>query len=312
MSDIIIVGGGVSGLAAAFELEKQGISYTLIEVKSRTGGHITTTQQNGFVMDGGTFAFARPDNWPLLDDLGLEDALFHMESPANRPLSAFRDGTQTLVDSLAARLTGRIIQRMAVTSLGITEDETGYNVCLENGLAMQAKGVIVAIPARYASRLFWTLQPDVATTLENYHYDEVTRVALGYTTENKPQKAPQSPPSVLFSALISTDHPSRVPQGGLLVQAAIRVPLSNTTPEKLVDSICTSMNWNQPDEILVREWGEADPLTITAAPPALLRINDLLPAGIQVAGGCYQFLPLPQRTESARATARKVLAAVNA
>ncbi|MEL6271653.1 MAG: FAD-dependent oxidoreductase [Chloroflexota bacterium] len=311
MTDIIIIGGGVSGLSAAFQLQQQGVDYTLIEVKARPGGHIITAHQDGFVMDGGTFAFARPDEWPLLNDLGLSDALFHLSSAANKPLAAFKHGTQTLTDTLQSKLTGRIIQRMAVTGLGVADDNSGYNVCLENGLAMQAKGVVVAIPARYAGRLFWKMQPQVAEALESYHYDDITRVALGYTEQNKPAKAPQSPPSVVFSSLNSTEHPARVPEGGMLIQAAIRVPLSSTTPEALVQSICTSMGWEQPSASFVREWGEADPLTITSPPAALRSINDLLPAGVGVAGGCYQFLPLPQRTEAARTVARNVLAAIN-
>ena len=42
MPDVIIIGGGLTGLSAAFELEKLGIAYTLIEVKGRLGSNIVS------------------------------------------------------------------------------------------------------------------------------------------------------------------------------------------------------------------------------------------------------------------------------
>jgi phytoene dehydrogenase-like protein len=309
-SEVIVIGGGVSGLSAAYELEKQGISYTLIEVKPRLGGHVISTQQNGFVMDGGAFAFPVMQSWQTLEQLGLEDSLYELESPYKRNLMAFKQGTQTLVDALEASLSNRIIKRMAVTSLGIAESG-GFYVCLENGLALQAKGIVVAIPAKYAERLFWSMQPDVSEALQNYHYDHVTRVALGFSAKNVPEQPPTSPPDVIFSELNSTNYPGRVPPGGLLVQAAVRVPLQNTTPEMLVQSICVDMGWKHPNAIFVNYWGESDPLTISAPSARLLQLNDMLPAGVQLVGGCYQPLALPQRTDSARDVTRNVLAALN-
>ncbi len=50
---IIIVGAGLSGLSAAFHLEKQGHHTTIIEASDRPGGRIKTDVVDGFRMDRG-------------------------------------------------------------------------------------------------------------------------------------------------------------------------------------------------------------------------------------------------------------------
>ena len=39
-TDIVIIGGGISGLHTAYELEKLGVSYVLLEARERLGGRI--------------------------------------------------------------------------------------------------------------------------------------------------------------------------------------------------------------------------------------------------------------------------------
>ncbi len=48
MANVVVIGGGLTGLAAAWELERQRIPYTLIEVKKRFGGSIITERRDGF------------------------------------------------------------------------------------------------------------------------------------------------------------------------------------------------------------------------------------------------------------------------
>lgn len=67
---IAIVGGGIAGLAAAYELAKQNIPFTLIEAGPRLGGIVETEIHDGFVMECG------PDGWvsekPWVRDLAIE------------------------------------------------------------------------------------------------------------------------------------------------------------------------------------------------------------------------------------------------
>jgi protoporphyrinogen/coproporphyrinogen III oxidase len=53
VADVLIVGGGISGLATAHYLEQQGLSVVLVEAQSRLGGMIATEQRNGCYLEAG-------------------------------------------------------------------------------------------------------------------------------------------------------------------------------------------------------------------------------------------------------------------
>ncbi|MCB0564980.1 MAG: FAD-dependent oxidoreductase [Phaeodactylibacter sp.] len=69
MTDVIIIGGGLAGLTAANYLQKQGLSFLLLESADRVGGRVRTTSKEGFLLDHGfqVFATAYPEARALLD-----------------------------------------------------------------------------------------------------------------------------------------------------------------------------------------------------------------------------------------------------
>lgn len=69
----IIVGGGISGLAAAYYLAKAGRPFTLLEKSARLGGVIQTNRIEGCVLEGGpdSFLAAKPAAMELIRDCGL-------------------------------------------------------------------------------------------------------------------------------------------------------------------------------------------------------------------------------------------------
>jgi oxygen-dependent protoporphyrinogen oxidase len=74
---VAVVGGGIAGLAAAYELQKAGAEFTLFESSNRLGGVIRTERVGDFLMEAG------PDSWlseksaavELCNELGLERQL---------------------------------------------------------------------------------------------------------------------------------------------------------------------------------------------------------------------------------------------
>jgi oxygen-dependent protoporphyrinogen oxidase len=70
----VVVGGGITGLAACWYLAKAGHRPLLFEKESRVGGVIRTQQVDGFVIEGGpdSFLAAKPAAMELIKDLGLE------------------------------------------------------------------------------------------------------------------------------------------------------------------------------------------------------------------------------------------------
>ncbi len=71
---VIIVGGGIAGLSAAYDLAKAGIAHTLIEKQARLGGVIETRQWDDCVLESGpdSFISAKPEAMTLIRELGLE------------------------------------------------------------------------------------------------------------------------------------------------------------------------------------------------------------------------------------------------
>jgi protoporphyrinogen oxidase len=299
MRELVIIGGGLSGLAAAYELEQRGLPYTLIEVKGRLGGCLLSERRAGFVLDGGPFAFPAHADWSFLEDIGLADALFELKPER----VAFKDGAQTLVDTLARRLRGEIITRMAVSSIGATSG--GFTLCLENGLVWSARAVILAAPARHAERMLRTLAPEAALRLCDYRYDTITRVALGYRRDQIGESGPRLWDMGL-PFYYETEHPARVPPQHVLVQVGVRYPLERTTPQAVISHLQRDLNWPQtPAVARVDYWPDADPVEphMPGFAARMAAIRALLPERLALVGSDYDGLGLGERFAAGRAAA---------
>jgi oxygen-dependent protoporphyrinogen oxidase len=79
MANVAVVGGGITGLAAAWEAARLGAEVTLFEAGDRLGGRIRTEDVGGRSVDLGPDAFlARvPQALDLCRELGLEGELVH-------------------------------------------------------------------------------------------------------------------------------------------------------------------------------------------------------------------------------------------
>ena len=80
---VVIVGAGMAGLAAAYELHKQGVSFTLLESGARAGGVVLSERVEGYTIDGGpdSLLTAKPDGIALCRELGLGDRLVPTKLP---------------------------------------------------------------------------------------------------------------------------------------------------------------------------------------------------------------------------------------
>jgi oxygen-dependent protoporphyrinogen oxidase len=91
--DVAIIGGGISGLSAAYELRKRKRSVIVLERSLRPGGVIQTDKVGDFVIDAGPDALLvqKPAAVALCNEIGLGDRLF----PTKLPRTAFvvRNGT---------------------------------------------------------------------------------------------------------------------------------------------------------------------------------------------------------------------------
>ncbi len=94
MKPVAVIGGGVTGLAAAWELQTAGVPYVLLEASARLGGKIMTERtDDGFVIEAAADSFqtAKPWAWQLCREIGLADRLIGTND-AHRHVFVLRDG----------------------------------------------------------------------------------------------------------------------------------------------------------------------------------------------------------------------------
>lgn len=68
-ADVVVIGGGLAGLAACNDLESKGVDYLLLEASDDVGGRVRTDQVDGFLLDRGfaIFLTGYPEAQRVLD-----------------------------------------------------------------------------------------------------------------------------------------------------------------------------------------------------------------------------------------------------
>jgi protoporphyrinogen/coproporphyrinogen III oxidase len=81
--DVVVVGGGIAGLAAGYELHKRGVTFVILERGPRAGGVILSEEVGGFTLDAGPDALLtqKPEGIALCKELGLGDRLVPTKEP---------------------------------------------------------------------------------------------------------------------------------------------------------------------------------------------------------------------------------------
>ena len=201
---VAIIGGGLSGLYAAYLLEKKGVDYVLLEARPTLGGRIVTaraTDPNTAQITDSTSGFDLGPSWfwpeyqqqlaRLIDELQLESFAQFEEGdmlverspnePAMRthgyksapPSMRLKGGMATLIDALYQRLDStRILTNKKVRQLHNTghyieitsEDESGQVAACQTQ-QWQAQHVLLALPPRLAEATI-IFEPALPTNLK--------------------------------------------------------------------------------------------------------------------------------------------------
>lgn len=284
MRDVVVVGGGLTGLSAAYELAQHELDVTLIEVKRQTGGSIRSIKQDACILDEAAFAIHDSLDSEWLKSIGLDDALF----PLAKDAVAFKDGTGSLIGALMKKITATRLMRMAVSSIGELDDGR-FSICMENGLMFDAKSLILAVPARYAGRMFYGYINPITEQLLDYHYDSLYRVSLVCQSDALPSNL-TTPPDMAYVFIHRTEYPSRVPDGYSLLQFGIRLDSHRVqSPDDLVNFVCKQFQLPEVFASHVGYWQEADPISCyeDEHQARVNTIREQLPQGIAVVGSDY-------------------------
>ena len=78
--DIVIVGGGISGLFLAYKLVDTDLNILVLEKEKEFGGRIHTILKNGYQYECGAARFSNKHNklMTLIHELGLENQLYKL------------------------------------------------------------------------------------------------------------------------------------------------------------------------------------------------------------------------------------------
>jgi oxygen-dependent protoporphyrinogen oxidase len=106
MTDVAVVGGGISGLCAAWQISQSGIPFTLYESSGRLGGMIGTDRRDGYLLERGPSALlaTSPGVTNLVTGLGLDHRIVLPSGNAKRRYIVKQGQLEPAPQSLAQAL----------------------------------------------------------------------------------------------------------------------------------------------------------------------------------------------------------------
>jgi protoporphyrinogen oxidase len=213
VSRVVVVGAGIAGLAAAWDLVRAGADVTVLESERRPGGVIVTERRDSFLVEGGPDGFlaAEPELPALAAELGigtrvvgqrargssrwtgkgfepLEEgqaaALLGIDVRGADVATGFRTFAGGMAEPVAA-LKERLVNSLRFTQgvTGIAQGRAGWRVALTGGSAHEADGVVLALPAYAAGRLLEQIGAAGARALADVVYAPSVTVSLAYRAD---------------------------------------------------------------------------------------------------------------------------------
>lgn len=166
-TDVLIVGGGLSGLRLADLLHQSGRSFHLIEARNRFGGRMLS--ENGFDLGPAWFWPGQPRmadlvarfDLPVFEqystgDFRFEDAQGRIQQGAGagsmQGSLRIADGMDTLTDALIQALP-RDQTRTNARVVAMTRDASGIEVETHTRLKIRAQQVVCALPPRLVTEI---------------------------------------------------------------------------------------------------------------------------------------------------------------
>ncbi|MCC5953836.1 MAG: FAD-dependent oxidoreductase [Acidimicrobiia bacterium] len=186
MTDAVVVGAGLAGLAAAVELHRRGRSVTVLEASDGIGGRVRTDEVDGFLLDRGfqVLLTAYPEA-PRQLDLGalslgrfepgaavaMGGALHRLSDPFRRPTTILRTATSpvlSLPDKVRVALLRRRVLRTDPKDLLRAPDRTTAEHLRHLGFSDAAIG-------RFFRPLFGGIQLDPELRTSSRMFDVIYR-----------------------------------------------------------------------------------------------------------------------------------------
>ncbi len=117
----VVIGGGISGLTAAYELVNRGVDCTLVETSDRLGGVIRTDRVGSCLIEAGPDSFIAQKPWALelIRELGLGDQVVTSNDSRRRTYVARNGALIPLPDGIQFLAPTRILPVLTTRLLGV-------------------------------------------------------------------------------------------------------------------------------------------------------------------------------------------------
>lgn len=214
MISVAVIGGGISGLAAAYRLKQLGVQVTLFEAAERVGGVIQSERSGGYLVEHGPSSIEGIDSSTveLMQDLDL----VHLRTdaqPAAKKLFIVRQGRTMAVPTSAAHFLCSPLFS-ASSKLRLLQEPF-----IKPGQARQEESIATFASRRLGREFFqYVVSPFVTSVLAGdperlsaryalaslyqaeQHYGSITR---GFLAQARARKRQQSAPSLPSRATFS-------------------------------------------------------------------------------------------------------------
>ena len=266
-ADVVIVGGGLAGLACARRLMQCGVSFALLEASDGVGGRVRTDVVDGFRLDRGFQLFlpAYPEAARVLDYAALDlrpfvpGALvrvgrkFHrVADPRVEPLTGLRSAFNpvgTFRDKLRLANLKFALDRVSVERLGDTPDVSTRDELRGNRGFTEAFLQRLAVP--FFGGVF--LENDLATSARFFRFvfkmfaagaGVVPRLGMQQIPEQLAANLPAG--SVRLNAAVASLQPGRVTLAGgeTLTPRAVIVATDATVAARLTGGAVVDPGWH--------------------------------------------------------------------
>ena len=184
--DVLIIGSGMAGLAAADAARAAGLSTLVMDKGRRIGGRVATRRADGFTFNhGAQFLTARdPDFIAACDDARQAGALADWRVAGRDALC----GAPTM-RNLPTHLGSGMEIRQAVEITRIQSDADGLTLFDKDGRVAQGRQLVLTVPAPQAKRLLHDVAPDLAATADTAIYAPCWTGMYGFDADMLPSAA---------------------------------------------------------------------------------------------------------------------------
>ena len=111
---VVVIGAGITGLVAAYELRRRGLDVMLYEASRQAGGNLRTSSVDGFLAEHGAQSFVRTQELDdLISRLGLSDDVVECAPNAQRTYLARDNRLHLLPHSLPSLVRSRLLSAKA-------------------------------------------------------------------------------------------------------------------------------------------------------------------------------------------------------